>query len=46
MIDQNARLIGEQVVIRLLGSIAASTPTLSLKNIEPRIIFRENIPLV
>ncbi|MBB4195457.1 LacI family transcriptional regulator [Rhizobium aethiopicum] len=46
VIDQNARLIGEQVVIRLLGSIAASTPTLSLKNIEPRIIFRENIPLV
>ena len=46
VIDQNARLIGEQAVIRLLGSIAASTPTLSLKNIEPRVIFRENIPLV
>jgi LacI family transcriptional regulator len=46
VIDQNARLIGEQAVIRLLGSIAASTPTLSVKNIEPRIVFRENIPLV
>lgn len=46
IIDQNARLCGEQAVIRLLGSIAASTPTLSVKNIEPRIVFRENIPLV
>jgi LacI family transcriptional regulator, galactose operon repressor len=46
VIDQNARLIGEQAVIRLLGSIAASTPLLTLKNIEPRIVFRENIPVV
>ena len=45
VIDQNARLIGEQAVIRLLGSIAATTPLLSLKNIEPRIILRENIPV-
>lgn len=45
VIDQNARLIGEQAVIRLLGSIAASTPLLSLKNVEPRIIFRENVPV-
>ncbi len=46
VIDQNTRLIGEQAVIRLLGSIAASTPLPSLKNIEPRIIFRENIPVL
>ncbi len=46
VIDQNARLIGEQVVIRLLGSIATSTPLPSLKNIEPRIVFRENIPVL
>lgn len=44
VIDQNARLVGEQAVIRLLGSIAASTPLLPFKNIEPRIILRENIP--
>lgn len=46
VIDQNARLIGEQAVIRLLGSIAGSTPLPSLKNIEPRIVFRENIPVL
>ncbi len=45
VIDQNARLIAEQAVIRLLGSIAASTPLLTLKNIEPRIVLRENIPV-
>ena len=45
VIDQNARLIGEQAVIRLLGSIAATTPLLTLKNIEPRIILCENIPV-
>lgn len=44
VIDQNARLVGEQAVIRLLGAIAASTPLLPFKNIEPRIILRENIP--
>ncbi|XDB00134.1 LacI family DNA-binding transcriptional regulator [Sulfitobacter sp. LCG007] len=44
VIDQNARLVGEQAVIRLLGSIAASTPLLASKNIEPRIILRENLP--
>ncbi|MDW4499955.1 LacI family DNA-binding transcriptional regulator [Sulfitobacter sp. D35] len=44
VIDQNARMVGEQAVIRLLGSIAASTPLLPFKNIEPRIIVRENLP--
>ena len=44
IIDQNARLVGEQAVIQLLGSIAASTPLLSIKYIEPRVILRENIP--
>ncbi len=45
VIDQNARLTGEQSVIRLLGSIASTAPFLTLKYIEPRIILRENIPL-
>lgn len=44
VIDQNARLTGEQAVIRLLGSIATSAPFLTLQHIEPRIILRENIP--
>lgn len=44
VIDQNARLVGEQAIIRLLGAIAASTPLLPFKNIEPQIILRENIP--
>ncbi|WP_204115758.1 LacI family DNA-binding transcriptional regulator [Shimia biformata] len=44
VIDQNARLIAEQAVIALLGSIATSLPTLMRKFIEPRIIFKENIP--
>jgi LacI family transcriptional regulator len=44
VIDQNARLVGEQAVIRLLGAIAASTPLLPFKDIEPRIILRENLP--
>lgn len=44
VIDQNARLTGEQSVIRLLGSIASTAPFLTLKYIEPRIILRENIP--
>ena len=43
VIDQNARLVGEQAVIRILGSIAASTPLLPFANIEPRIVLRENI---
>ncbi len=46
VIDQNARLVGEQAVIRLLGSIAANTPLLSLKPVEPRIVLRENIPVL
>lgn len=44
VIDQNARLVGEQAVIRLLGAIAAARPLLPVKNIEPRIILRENLP--
>lgn len=44
VIDQSARLIGEQAVVRLLGSIAVSTPLLSTQTIEPRIILRENMP--
>lgn len=46
VIDQNARLTGEQAVIRLLGSIASTAPFLTLKYIEPRIILRENIPVL
>jgi LacI family transcriptional regulator len=45
VIDQNARLIAEQAVIRLLGSIASSAPYLTRKFIEPRLILRENIPV-
>jgi len=45
VIDQNARLTAEQSVIRLLGSIASSAPYLTRKFIEPRLIFRENIPV-
>lgn len=45
VVDQNARLTAEQAVIRLLGSIASTAPFLTLKYIEPRIIFRENIPV-
>lgn len=44
VIDQNARLMAEQSVIQLLGSIAAAAPYLTLKLIEPRLIFKENIP--
>ena len=44
VIDQNVQLVGEQAVIRLLGAIATTAPHLLLKNIEPRIILRENIP--
>ena len=45
VIDQNARLVGAEVVVRLLGAIAASTPPLTLKDIEPSIVLRENIPI-
>lgn len=44
VIDQNARLVGEQAVIRLLGSIAATAPFPPLRYIEPRILLRENVP--
>jgi LacI family transcriptional regulator len=45
VIDQNARLTAEQAVIRLLGSIASSAPYLTKKFIEPRLIFKENVPV-
>lgn len=45
VIDQNARLVAEQSVIRLLGAIAATGPVLPEHFIEPRLIFRENIPV-
>lgn len=45
VIDQNARLIAEQAVIRLLGSIASSAPYLTKKFIEPRLILKENMPV-
>ncbi|MCC5973065.1 MAG: LacI family DNA-binding transcriptional regulator [Rubellimicrobium sp.] len=44
VIDQNARLVAEQVVIRLLGAIASTGVFLPEHFIEPRLIFRENIP--
>lgn len=44
VIDQNARLVAEQSVIRLLGSIATATPLLPFADIEPRIYLRENLP--
>lgn len=44
LIDQNARLMAEQSVINLLGTLATTAPYLTHKLIEPRIIFRENIP--
>jgi LacI family transcriptional regulator len=44
VIDQNARLTAEQSVIQLLGSIATSVPYMTNRYIEPRLIFRENIP--
>ena len=44
VIDQNARLTAEQSVIQLLGSIASSAPVIANRYIEPRLIFRENIP--
>lgn len=45
VIDQNARLTAEQSVIQLLGSIASSEPVIANRYIEPRLIFRENIPV-
>ncbi len=44
VIDQNARLTAEQSVIQLLGSIASSAQVIANRYIEPRLIFRENIP--
>ena len=45
LIDQNARLVGEQSVVRLLGAMAAGSALLSFSAIEPRIILRENLPV-
>ena len=45
VIDQNARLMAEQSVLNLLGSIASARPYLTFKYIEPRIIMRENVPI-
>ena len=44
VIDQNARLVGEQAVTRVLGAIAAASPLLPVKDIEARVILRENLP--
>lgn len=44
VIDQNARLLAEQSVIQLLGSIASSAPYLTKKLVEPRLILKENLP--
>lgn len=44
VIDQNARLLAEQAVIQLLGSIASSVPYLTKKLVEPRLILKENLP--
>ena len=46
VVDQNARLIAEQAIIHLLGTLASSAPYLTKKLIEPRIITRENMPVV
>ena len=45
LIDQNATLVGEQSVVRLLGAMAAGSALLSFSAIEPRIILRENLPV-
>ncbi|MEM1287099.1 MAG: LacI family DNA-binding transcriptional regulator [Pseudomonadota bacterium] len=46
VIDQNTRGLAEQSVIHLLGALAATDPFPVKKLIEPRIITRQNIPLV
>jgi LacI family transcriptional regulator len=46
VIDQNARLVAEQAVTRLLSAIASSGAFLPEHFIEPRLIFRENIPVI
>ena len=44
IIDQNAELVGEQAVIHLLGAVAGSPAALGLKQVDPRLILRENLP--
>lgn len=46
IIDQNVDALAEQSVIRLLGSIAAGTSLLQNRNIDMRLVVRENIPPV
>jgi LacI family transcriptional regulator len=45
VIDQDVRLVAEQSVIQLLESIASTAPYLTIKHIEPRLIFKENLPI-
>jgi LacI family transcriptional regulator len=45
VIDQNVRLIAEQTVIQLLGSIVSTPPHPTIKHLEPRLIFKENMPV-
>ena len=44
IIDQNAQLVGEQAVLHLLGAVAGSPAALGLKQVDPRLILRENLP--
>lgn len=44
VIDQNARMVGEQAVIRLLGAIASAKPIFPVNDIAIRVFFRENLP--
>ena len=44
VIDQNARAIGEQAVLRLLGAIASGAAPPPSRPMEARLILRENIP--
>jgi LacI family transcriptional regulator len=45
VIDQNARLIAEQSIVQLLGSMVSVAPFLRHAFIEPRVIVRENMPI-
>jgi LacI family transcriptional regulator len=45
VIDQNARLIAEQSIVQLLGSMVSASPFLRHAFIEPRVIVRENMPI-
>ena len=45
VIDQDARLVAEQSVIRLLGAIAVAAPLPPVAAVDPRIVLRENQPV-